>query len=162
MELGCDERMMPGKLSHSLSLQPMDEPVGPSARPGRGGTAPFDARSLVTRAHYLLNVSHRVPLGGPPHPLPGGGSASLPGGRTWNREGPRHEPPGTQEELGLSLFSFLEKLVEQGRGEEGAGEWEGESFVQVPGLLRHGWQRRGTWECLPVHRGENPALSRPH
>lgn len=153
MELGCDERMMPGKLSHSLSLQPMDEPVGPSPRPGRGGTAPFDARSLVTRAHYLLNVSHRVPLGGPPHPLPGGGSASLPGGRTWNREGPRHEPPGTQEELGLSLFLFREACgTREGRGrgrrvggrELRASTWASASWLAEEGDLgvSPGSQRR--------------------
>lgn len=43
---------------------------------------------------------------------------SLPGGRAQSRQGPRPNPPGTHGELGLSLFSSVERLVQQGRQKE--------------------------------------------
>lgn len=72
--------MMPGKLSNSLSHRPT-EPHGSNSSLGRGDMSSFDTWSLVTRAHYLLSVTHLCPSQRPPHLRAGAGSVNLPSRR---------------------------------------------------------------------------------
>ena len=81
-----------------------------SPRPGRGGSSPADAGSLVTRAHYLFSVSHSAA----PTTFSWRRLCEPPGGRTGSRGAPQASAPWDP----VPLLSFLERLVEQGRGEK--------------------------------------------